>query len=592
MEYFIKASAVLCIFYVCYKVFLEKETFFNANRWFLLSGLIIATLLPFVVIPVYVEYAPIAISENLLTAAPTTRNNHNHLSVSIIITWIYLAGLIFFLVKLFLEFLSLFSLVKDHKNKKQTRFTYIKTTKNTPPFSFFNWIVYNPEQFKEQELTHIINHEKVHARQYHSIDVILSQISCVLFWFNPICWLYKKELQQNLEFIADLNAQNQSHCKKSYQRLLLKASIPNQTLVVTNNFYNSLIKKRIVMLHKSKSNKLKSWKFGIILPMLALFLMSFNTKEVFINTSKSDINNVSENILTKDLTEIEIVILTKDLPDTQLEKVKNQLLKEGLTVKFKGVKRNVAGEILAIKIDISSKETSANYNINGDEPINPIKISFNKDGNNISIGSASIGSTNHRMAYITENGNVHKIKSDGQTENVFVFSSDSNETDEDIEVIVGDNDNVHNSKNDNKSVKFVAISEVGEELEFKTDDNSKIKKIWVTKEEVSDNENEKTYEVKIISSDENDEDVHFTTNNTKTKKKVKVVKIKAKDGVFISNDGGNTLFILDGKEITKEEMEQINPDIIANVNVYKGDKAIDEYGEKAKDGVVVITTKK
>src|SRR5690606_40989368 len=106
-------------------------------------------------------------------------------------------------------------------------------------------------------------------------------------------------------------------------------------------------------------------------------------------------------------------------------------------------------------------------------------------------------------------------KSDGQTENVFVFSSDSNETDEDIEVIVGDNDNVHNSKNDNKSVKFVAISEVGEELEFKTDDNSKIKKIWVTKEEVSDNENEKTYEVKIISSDENDEDVHLDRKSTR-----------------------------------------------------------------------------
>ena len=146
-----------------------------------------------------------------------------------------------------------------------------------PPFSFFKYIVFNKTQFNDTELTHIINHEKVHAKQYHSLDIILVQLASALFWFNPFIWLYKKEIQQNLEFIADKEAQNISKCEKSYQTLLLKSSVPNYQLVLANNFYNSLIKKRIVMLHKSKSNNLKMWKYALVLPVLAVFLMSANT---------------------------------------------------------------------------------------------------------------------------------------------------------------------------------------------------------------------------------------------------------------------------------------------------------------------------
>ncbi|TYA58208.1 M56 family metallopeptidase [Formosa maritima] len=595
MDYFIKASVVFGIFFICYKLLLQKETFYNANRLYLLSGIFIAGIIPLVVIPIYIEYTPTNFSNNLIIDNAFIQAKNKTVTMLQIINWVYALGLIFFLGKLILEFTSLFSLLKNNDFKKEDGFKLIETDNKVPPFSFFNWIVYNPSQFQNQELTHIINHEKVHAKQFHSIDVILSQLSCVVFWFNPFCWLYKKELQQNLEFIADYQAQNISNCEKSYQRLLLKTSIPNHQLMVTNNFYNSLIKKRIVMLHKSKSNKLKAWKFTLILPLLGLFLMSFNTKEVYINAS----NNPSENIFSNNLTEIEVVLITKDFTDNELEKVKNELLKEGLTVKFKGVKRNASGEIIAIRIDIKSKESSANYHIDGNEPISPIKIGFNKNGNDISIGNSSIKSSKHSMAFISEDGNVHKIKSDDHTENVFVFSSNDQDTDEEIEIesdgkmiFISEDGNVHKVKDGSKTIEIVTLSEAGEELEFKTDNHSKTKKIWVTKEELSDKNKEKRYEVKVISSDGNEEDIHFITDDAQANKKVKVVKMKEKDGVFISTDDQNPLIILDGKEITKEEMEKVNPENIANVNVFKGEKAIEKYGEKAKDGVIVITTKK
>jgi hypothetical protein len=639
MEYFIKASAVLGIFYICYKLFLHRETFFKANRWFLLAGLLIASILPLLVIPIYVEYTAFSIPNNLVTESEINETVSNQVTFIQIATWIYMIGFIFFLGKLIIEFTSLFSLLKNNHPEKIDGFTFIETVQNTPPFSFFNWIVYNPEQFQEQELTHIINHEKVHARQHHSIDVMLSQMSCVVFWFNPFCWLYKKELQQNLEFIADKEAQGISKCEKSYQRLLVKASLSNHQLIITNNFYNSLIKKRIVMLHKSKSNKLRAWKFTLVLPLLALFLMSFNTKEVYINTSKSDINNLSENIFINDFTEIEIVLITKDFTDTQLEKIKNQLLNEGLTVKFKSVKRNTSGEIIALKIDVKSKDSSANYNINGDEPISPIKISFNKDGNNISIGSTSIGTSKHKMAFITEDGNVHKIKSNDHSENVFVFSSDDLDSDEDIEIestIDLDKLNIEDkvyflSSGDSNQVEVIVkdnngnLIKNGDKIFISTSDSNsfnhkissnnnpktthmivtkKVKDGKLLKEEItiddentfvwqSDDNKEKTYKVKVISSDGNEEDIHFTTDDSDEIQKVKVVKMNSEDDIiFKSINNEAPLFILDGKEITKEDMEKVNPDIIANVNVLKGEKAKEKYGDKAKDGVVEITTKK
>ena len=184
--------------------------------------------------------------------------------------WVYSLGVVLFFAKLMIEFSSLFVLLKNHTSKKVGSYTYIETQEAILPFSFFNYIVYNPSQFNAQELELIIKHEKVHADQKHSIDILLVQLASVIFWFNPFIWLYKKDLQQNLEFIADDNAQRKSYCERSYQELLLKTSVTNHQLVLANNFYNSLIKKRIVMLHKSKSNKLNLLKFLLVLPLLGL----------------------------------------------------------------------------------------------------------------------------------------------------------------------------------------------------------------------------------------------------------------------------------------------------------------------------------
>ncbi|WP_418602913.1 M56 family metallopeptidase [Hwangdonia sp.] len=376
MEYLLKASAVIAIFYLCYKLFLQRDTFFQSNRWFLLIGLITAFALPYVVIPIYIEYTPMPIQNFEVTdasaLAETTEAPFNIWHYALVV---YAIGVALFSLRFLVQLGSLALLILNNKKQRQNGFTFIETQNETQPFSFFRWIVFNPNQFDNTELQHIIAHEKVHVKQYHSIDILISQLAAIVFWFNPITWFYKKDLQQNLEFIADYKAQKQSSCKKSYQHLLLKTSVPLQHIAITNNFYSSLIKKRIVMLHKSKSKKINLLKHTLVLPFLALFLMGFNTEEVYVekvldNDSSTKITNkVEQQEITKENDKIKI-IFRKNLSDKDLNKIEKKLQSMGVVFTYSELKRNAKGEITKIITKFETEGGSCIYN-SDQSPIEP-----------------------------------------------------------------------------------------------------------------------------------------------------------------------------------------------------------------------------
>ncbi|MCO4822556.1 MAG: TonB-dependent receptor plug domain-containing protein [Flavobacteriaceae bacterium] len=572
MEYFLKASALIVLFYLCYKLLFSKETFFESNRWFLLAGLISACILPLVVIPNYIvqdlqNFNALAISETI-SQSDTSQSSFNFL---LLIPYIYIGAVLMLSCRFLLQISALFPFVFNTNYTQDNGFKLTITTQNIPPFSFFNRIVYNPNQFNDSELNQIINHEKVHAKELHSIDMLMTEIACIVFWFNPIIWLYKKDLQQNLEFIADRKAQEQTSCKKSYQHLLLKTSAPNYNLALTNNFYNSLIKKRIVMLHKSKSNTLNIWKYGLIIPFLALFLMSFNTKDIYIendNYLNSDIN-INEN-------DVEARLINKDFTDADLDALKKELGLAGLTVKFRSVKRNGQGEITAIKIDAKSNTSNANFAVDNDTPIEVIKIAFDNENNSISIGN--INSLQHGEDFVFEHkdGNV-KIKKIGNGSGVFVYSNDG-EHDENHEIIehedkivITKGGTVHDIKKVHKDKNVYVIS----------GDDDKVLTEW----------KDKDGNVFIHSSDKHEEGGVWTTNKNSTTK-VEIIG-KGDKKIFITDsDGKSPLYVLNGKEITDSQMKEIDPNNIKTVNVIKGDAAEKKYGEKGKNGVVEINTKK
>ncbi|MCP4055405.1 MAG: M56 family metallopeptidase, partial [Mesoflavibacter sp.] len=240
-------------------------------------------------------------------------------------------------------------ILKSGISKSENKYKLIETTSHIAPFSFFNNIVVNPNNFNEKELEQVIAHEKTHAKQLHSIDVLICNLLTVVLWFNPFSWLYKKEILQNLEFIADQQANAKSKSVKSYQKLLLKTSLSQNQLSISNNFYQSLIKKRIIMLQKSKSKKRNLFKLTLVTPVIALFLMSFNTKEIYISNNNTSANNSVQTQLS---------VITSKSTDKDLKSIKKDLEKQGdgIEIKFSEIERNNNQEIISISIEAKFKD--------------------------------------------------------------------------------------------------------------------------------------------------------------------------------------------------------------------------------------------
>ena len=632
MDYLLKANAIIILFYLCYKLFLQGETFFESNRFFLLTGLAIASVIPFIVIPIYVTATPalnelnFITTENVIQANETVEPSFNFLQL---FQWTYLFGIVIFTIKFLIEFTGLLIILTQNKRTKKGHYTYVETKKDHSPFSFFKYIVYNPNHFNVTELEHIILHEKVHAKQYHSIDIIVTKITAILFWFNPFVWLYNKSLQQNLEFIADNNIQQKITDTKSYQTLLLKTVLSAKQMTLVNNFYNSLIKKRIIMLHKSKSKQLNVWKYALILPLLGLFLMSFNTKEVYI-TEEAKTNNSTPIIEPKEA--IEVVIITKNSSKQDLENVKKQFSKLGVNLKFKGVKRNDNGEIRAIKASFKSPEgNKGNYNVFRDSGINSFKFYYNSINGEVGFSKISDntfivkGEPNENVyIYSTDDKKkTYKVKKRTKTTKGYSYSKDGNTEDVKVtvkgkptKIVKGENVFIYSTDDkddeDGEEVEVIIKRKpsIGT-LSFNTDIDPKVY-------ELKKNSNKKS--VYIYSTDENDDNKNVevivkgknVVNGTAVVKGSKIIstwkedddsddedenfKINVDEGdhkIILRSSGSSKtpIFIKDGEIISTVALNRIDPNKVATVNVLKGDTAISLYGADAKDGAVIITTK-
>jgi hypothetical protein len=280
--YLIKVSGLISLFYFAYMLLLRKETFFNSNRWFLILGLISAAVLPlfFITKIIWVEPTPNNFDWSNIPVTTSVSNPEPQINWYLIGAYAYFTGILISFLKLVFDFYSLIKVLKGKTIQQEGNFKFIDIAENIAPFSYFNYIVYNSALYSTDELQNILEHEKVHSQQKHSLDVLLSRLFCVFFWFNPLIWLYKKAIVQNLEFIADSEAAKKITDKKAYQFTLLKITTQQNCVALTNHFYQSLIKKRIIMLNQNESKKWHSCKYAIVFPALIAFVLLFQIKVV------------------------------------------------------------------------------------------------------------------------------------------------------------------------------------------------------------------------------------------------------------------------------------------------------------------------
>ena len=281
-QYLLQLSVSLAVVFVFYKLFLSRLTFYNINRWYLLGYTIISFLIPFaslsglwqqkeVVDRVFVQWIP-AFNNN----EAVQKLNNNEIVIAYVLGIIALGAAVLF-IKLLFTWVSLrFLKQKATVISADETATIFQVQEHIAPFSFGKNMYLNIHQHEGEDLEQIIKHEFVHIKQRHTLDVVWGEILCILNWYNPFAWMLRNAIKQNLEFIADDKVIQQGVDREGYQFLLLKV-MGNRNFSIASNFNIAALKKRIAMMNTNETRKRHLLKFALMLPIVAVLLLSFRT---------------------------------------------------------------------------------------------------------------------------------------------------------------------------------------------------------------------------------------------------------------------------------------------------------------------------
>jgi len=270
--YIFHAGVALTVFFAIYELFLKKETYFQLNRIYLVSGLLLAFLIP--ALPVTSPFAaPAALPALDVSATPSAAARA--FGPAGLLSILYWAGAFIFLLRFGLQLLRLRRIVRRNGIRLVRGVKVVEVDHDFPPFSFLD-IVFVGEGFShDPSFRRILAHEEVHIRQQHTFDVLLMEIVLSLQWFNPLVWPYKKALQATHEYLADSGVIAQGFSPVKYQLLVFEQHLGASLFEPGNNFKRSQIKRRIMMLSKAKSPNAAKLKLLLALPLALALVLAF-----------------------------------------------------------------------------------------------------------------------------------------------------------------------------------------------------------------------------------------------------------------------------------------------------------------------------
>ncbi|MBO9151030.1 M56 family metallopeptidase [Chitinophaga sp. GCM10012297] len=297
--YLIKANIALCLFYLAYRLGLRRLTFYTLNRVFLITGIVFSSLFPLVDVNDFfsrneiiaaqvVQYVP---DFGVLQAAQPEA-----FTVWALLEWVFWTGVVVMGLRLAIQLISLLVLHRRSEPANMQGQDVRKMDGDINPFSFFNNIYVNPDMHSEEELEAIIRHEQIHVRQWHSADVMMSEVNNVFYWFNPGAWLMKTAVKENLEFITDRKILRSGVNAATYQYSLVKVSTAQYAAGVANNFNFSHLKNRIKMMNKTTSSRVHLYRYGVLAGVVCGVLLSLNYTKAgtVVNHVVSEVKDVLE----------------------------------------------------------------------------------------------------------------------------------------------------------------------------------------------------------------------------------------------------------------------------------------------------------
>ncbi len=510
--YILKASVCLALFYLFYRALLSRETFHRFNRVALLVILLLSCLLPLIELTVVQEnelqQTMLTLEQLLLMADAQVVEvgaaqpiKLNGIQVALLI---YLAGILFLFLRHVYALDHMFRLIlKGDIERLDNGALLIVVDREVAPFSWMKYIVISRKD-REENGRAILMHEQAHIGHRHSVDLLLADI-CIFFqWFNPAAWLLKQELQNIHEYQADESVIKQGIDAKQYQLLLIKKAVGTRLYSMANSFNHSKLKKRITMMLKEKSNPWARLKYLYVLPLAAVTVTVFARPEV--SEKVEEISAVKVNDLTA-------IIETK--------------LAESLSVDSVAPNRVV-------------------YEMVEEMPKFPTP-----EGTNRSSGAAVVKFLQDNLRYPEA---AVQAKTEGRVIAQYVVEADGRVT------------------------SPIIIRSVSKEIDAEAIRIIKLMPRWIPGKDKAGKAVAVKYTVPVVFSLKGYKPAATTS-----------VKDTNSGGLEVLGAKGNPLYMVDGKEV--KDLESISPDQIESIDVLKDASATRVYGDKGKNGVVLVTTK-
>lgn len=600
IEYFLKVSIALAVVYLFYQLFLRRLTFYNWNRWYLVGYSLLCFVIPLFNITDFlfhhelqqttvVQFVPVIGNLKL------TKQQEFFLSRDIILLLVFVAGITIMTIRLLLQIFFM--------KKMQARATMISkgevnlyhVNESIVPFSFHNSIYINRSLHSEEELQEIIRHEFVHVKQKHSIDILLAELVFIFLWFNPFAWLMRKAIRQNLEFIADNKVLEEGIDRKQYQYLLLKV-IGNTQFSIAPKFNFNSLKNRIVMMNKIRSAKVQLLRFMFILPLVAVMLLAFRSNYKYNQDKKQNmllhvhgVKQVTDTLPAPPVTPDNILTVNVTKKDT-VQKVEI-VLKDGKkeVYNLNDAKQKEEFEKKYGKLPPPPPPVPSTTNLKLQGEIKTVNV-YKTDATN----KVKIVLQNDKTEEYDLNIPEQKAELESKYGPVTVAVTAPPPPPSPVATTIALT--VANKPAMNNKGYFITLADNnGECVVIVKDKNKKIVEAvtltdWNSKESIYEKKYgtlppppppppAKPNTVTIVTTG-------TVTASTNTNLVEKVVV-----GHPLTITSG-PLYIINGKEATKADVDKLDPNTIESINVLKDEASKVIYGEKAKEGVILIVTKK
>lgn len=281
-DYLLKVNLAFVLFYAFYRLFFYKDTFFKLRRVILLLFFVIGFTYPLINIYSWLVRQPILLSiasissvtlPEVLILSQVKASGWAY-SFSNIVFYTYVVGVLIYSIRFLMQLFSVVHLKNQAKRAMINSENVYQLSTPTSPFSFFKMIFIHPQSHRVEEISEIMAHELTHAKQWHTVDVLISEMITIVCWFNPFVWLLRREVRYNLEYLADQHVITAGFDTKCYQYHLLGLAQYSSNVYLYNNFNMLHLKNRILMMNTKRTTRLGIVKYFMLAPLAAILMVA------------------------------------------------------------------------------------------------------------------------------------------------------------------------------------------------------------------------------------------------------------------------------------------------------------------------------